>query len=279
MLNKIVLTGAAGALGHALREQMSKMAKELVSTDIGEAQSDLLPNETWVTADLGDFDPILKMMEGASMVVHFGAIANESDFDSILHSNFRGTYNIWEAARRHGVQRVVYASSIHAVGMYPKNQHIGVDTPHRPDTFYGLAKCFGENLGRMMWEKNGIEAVCLRILSAAPVRSTRALGTWLSMPDLVHLVTRAIDTPTTEFTIIYGVSNNDRCPVDNSGAAFLGYKPQDNAEQFAEEIFAEAAPADPSDPAQTRHAGPFATIPFGQGVDLSKMGGSQKADD
>lgn len=278
MLEKIVLTGAAGALGNALRQQLSQMARVLVSTDIAEAPGPLFANETWVSADLGALQPVVDICEGADMIVHFGAIANESDFDSILHSNFRGTYNIWEAARQHGVRRVVYASSIHAVGMHPKNACIGVDAPHRPDTFYGLAKCFGENLGRMYWEKNGIEAVCLRILSAAPVRSTRALGTWLSTPDLIRLVTRAVDTSTTEFTIIYGVSNNDRSPVDNSGAAYLGYKPQDNAEDFADEIFAKAPPADPLDPAQTRLAGPFATIPFGNKVDLSNMSGSQKKD-
>jgi uronate dehydrogenase len=184
----------------------------------------------------------------------------------LLGPNFIGAYNIWEAAHQNGLKRVVYASSIHAVGMYPKNECIGLDAPHRPDTFYGLAKCFAEDLGRMYWEKRGLEAVCMRILSCAPVGNARALGSWLSDGDLVHLVERAIDTPVTGFSIIYGVSANDRCPVDNSKASFLGYRPKDNAEQFADRILAEAGPHDPQDVGQMCHGGPFASIELGQGA-------------
>ena len=116
----------------------------------------------------------------------------------------------------------------------------------------------------MYWDKCGLESVHLRILSCAAVTSTRALGSWLSYDDLIQLVTRAVDTPSTGFSVIYGVSNNDRAPVDNSDARFLGYKPQDNAEQFAEKILAEAAPADPQDPAEMYHGGPFAKVDLGQ---------------
>lgn len=262
-MKKLVLTGAAGRLGSYLREPLSQMCENLVSSDLAEDIGALYETETYRPADMGDREAVDALIEGADMVVHFGAIADEAPFDDILHSNIIGAYNVWEAARRHGVRRVVYASSIHAVGMYPKNQRIGTDVPHRPDSYYGLSKCFAEDLARMYWEKSGVEAVCLRILSCANVGNTRALGSWLSYRDLVQLVTRAIDTPTTEFCVIYGVSNNDRAPVDNSQAAFLGYRPKDNAEQFATEILAKADPADPSDLAQTTHAGPFATVDFG----------------
>ena len=104
----------------------------------------------------------------------------------------------------------------------------------------------------------------MRILSCAQVSNARALGSWLSYDDLIQLVTRAIDTPTVGFTVVYGVSNNDRAPVDNSGAAHLGYRPKDNAEDFAEKILAEAPPADPADIGQMCHGGPFASIPLGQ---------------
>jgi uronate dehydrogenase len=147
--------------------------------------------------------------------------------------------------------------------MYPKTEFIGVDVPHRPDTFYGLAKCFAEDLGRMYWEKRQIEAVCLRILSCAKVTNARALGSWLSYDDLVHLVTRAIDTPVAGFSIVYGVSNNDRTPVDNAAAQFLGYRPKDNAEHFAFEILANAPPANPQDLGQLCHGGPFASVALG----------------
>jgi uronate dehydrogenase len=174
-----------------------------------------------------------------------------------------GAYNIWEAAYQHGVKRVVYASSIHAVGMHAKTDFIGIDAPHNPDTFYGLAKCFAEDLGKMYWNKRGLESVCMRILSCAQVTNARALGTWLSYDDLIQLVQRAIDTPVTGFAVVYGVSNNDRVPVDNAKASFLGYRPKDNAEQFAKEVLAEAPEADTSDLALTCHGGPFASTELG----------------
>ena len=211
------------------------------------------------------------LLAGADMVVHFGAMVDEAPFADILGPNIIGSYNIWEAAWRNGVRRVIYASSIHAVGMYPKTAFIGVDVPHRPDTFYGLAKCFTEDLGRMYFEKRGLESVLLRILSCAKVTNPRALGTWLSYGDLIQLVQRAIDTPVVGCTVIYGVSNNDRAPVDNAAAGHLGYRPRDNAERFAAEILAGARPADPSDPGQTCHGGPFASTELGQGV-MASMG-------
>ncbi|MFV1874953.1 NAD-dependent epimerase/dehydratase family protein [Nioella sp.] len=265
-MKKIVLTGAAGRLGTILRGPLSQLCDTLVSSDIVESLKDLRPNETYIRADLADKAAIMALLEGADMVVHFGSIVDEAPFEELLGPNFIGAYNIWEAAHQNGLKRVVYASSIHAVGMYPKNECIGLDAPHRPDTFYGLAKCFAEDLGRMYWEKRGLEAVCMRILSCAPVGNARALGSWLSDGDLVHLVERAIDTPVTGFSIIYGVSANDRCPVDNSKASFLGYRPKDNAEQFADRILAEAGPHDPQDVGQMCHGGPFASIELGQGA-------------
>ena len=264
MQKKIVLTGAAGRLGSYLREPLAKMADEFVSSDLVEDIGTTYANESYHRADLTDLDAISELLSGASVVVHFGAIGDERDFDTLLGPNFIGAYNVWEAAHRNGVKRVVYASSIHAVGMYPKTQHIGVDVPHRPDTFYGLAKCFAEDLGRMYFEKRGIESVCLRICSCAQVTNTRALGTWLSYDDLIQLVERSVDTPVTDFTIVYGVSNNDRAPVDNSAGAFLGYRPRDNAEQFAASVLADAPPANPKDLGETCHGGPFASTKLGE---------------
>lgn len=265
MLKKIVLTGAAGRCGSIVRPALAAMCKELVSSDIADGIGALAPNESYVKADLADYAAIAAMMDDVEMVVHFGAIVDEGPFEDLLGPNFIGSYNVWESAQKAGARRIVYASSIHAVGMHPRQSCIGIDAEHRPDTFYGLAKCFTEDLGRMYWEKRGIESVHLRILSCAPVKNARALGTWLSDGDLVRLVQRAIDTPTTGFAVIYGVSDNDRSPVDNSKAAFLGYKPQDNAEQFADEILAAEGAGDPSDLAQMVHGGPFGPVPLGQG--------------
>ena len=264
-MKKIVLTGARGSLGTSLRGPLSKLADELLSTDILPAPDDLLPNEIYVQADLAQMSQIAPLLAGAEMVVHFGAVVDEKPFEELWGPNFVGAYNVWEAAFQHGLRRVVYASSIHAVGMYPTNAGIDTEVPHRPDTFYGLAKCFAEDLGRMYWEKRGLEAVCLRILSCTKEpQNARALGTWLSHPDMIQLVERSIDSPTVGFTVAYGVSANTRAPVSNARVPFLGYRPQDNAEYLAETILAKAGTPDPQDMALNRVGGPFASVPLGK---------------
>jgi len=266
---KLVLTGAAGRLGSYLREPLASMSESLISTDIVDDIGTLYEGETYRKADLASLDDMMAVIEGADMVIHFGAFVDEGPFEKLLGPNFVGSYNVWEAAWKHKLKRVVYASSIHAVGMYPKNEFIGTDVPHRPDTFYGLAKCFTEDLGRMYWEKRGLESVHLRILSCAQVNNARALGSWLSYDDLIQLVTRSIDTPVTGFSVVYGVSDNDRAPVDNANASFLGYRPKDNAEQFAAEVLANEPPMDPHDPGHMCHGGPFASVPLGEGATAS----------
>lgn len=262
-MKKLVLTGAAGRLGSYLREPLTRLCDELVSSDLIEDIGRLYPGESYQRADLAQFDEVHTLLEGADMVVHFGAIGDEAPFETILGPNIVGAYNIWEAAWQHGLRRVVYASSIHAVGMHKKTEFIGTDAPHRPDTFYGLAKCFAEDLASLYWDKRGMESVCLRILSCAQVTNARALGSWLSYDDLIQLVERSISTPVTGFSVVYGVSNNDRTPVDNSRASFLGFRPQDNAEQFAASILSEETEFDLNNPAHTRHGGPFAAIELG----------------
>ena len=269
-MKKLVLTGAAGRLGSYLREPLTKLADELVSTDIAEDIGTLYAGESYVQADLADLDAMIEILKDADMVVHFGAIGDEAPFEEILGPNIIGAHNVWEAAYRNGVKRVVYASSVHAVGMHKISDNIGIDAPHRPDTFYGLAKCFAEDLGRMYWDKRGVESVHMRIFSCAQVVAPRSLSTWLSYDDLIRMVTAAITAQTVGFSIVYGISNNDRAPVHNTGAGHIGYKPQDNAEQFAEAILADAPPADPTDLAQMTIGGPFATIPLGESG-LAKM--------
>lgn len=263
-MKKLVLTGAAGRLGSYLREPLSKICDELVSTDIAEDVGALYEDERYVVADLADMNAMLDLLQGADMVVHFGANSDEASFEDLLEPNFIGAYNIWEAAYQNKVRRVIYASSIHAVGMHKKTDFIGTDAPHRPDTFYGLAKCFAEDLASLYWDKRQIESVCMRILSCAQVNNARAVGSWLSYEDLIQMVQRAIEAPVTGFTVIYGVSNNDRATVDNTNATFLGYCPKDNAEQFAAQFIAQGAPFDPQDPTHSLQGGPFAAVPLGQ---------------
>ena len=262
-MKKIVLTGAAGRLGSYLREPLLKLTETLVSTDIVSDIGKLYPNETYISADLSNLPAMMGLLKDADMVVHFGAIGDEAPFDDILQSNIVGAYNIWEAAYKNGVRRVVYASSIHAVGMHKKTDFIGIDAAHRPDTYYGLAKCFAEDLASLYWDKRGVESVCMRILSCAQVSNARAVGSWLSYADLIQLVEKSITTQVTGFSIVYGVSDNDRAPVDNTLASHLGFKPKDNAEQFSEKIFAESKMSDPHDPGNMCQGGPFASVELG----------------
>ncbi|MFU8824288.1 NAD-dependent epimerase/dehydratase family protein [Yoonia sp.] len=262
-MKKLVLTGAAGRLGSYLREPLTRMCDELVSTDLVDDIGKLYEGESYVQADLTDLTAMKAVLEGADMVVHFGAIGDEAPWDDILQSNIIGAYNVWEAAYRNGVKRVVYASSVHAVGMHLKTDTIGLDAPHKPDTYYGLAKCFAEDLASLYWDKRGIESVCMRIFSCAQATNARSIGTWLSYDDLIHLVERSIDSPVVGFTKVWGISNNDRAVVDNSKAGHLGYRPKDNAEQFAKEVFAKTPPLDNKDLANLCIGGPFATVELG----------------
>ncbi len=264
-MKKIVLTGACGNLGAQLREPLSRMADRLLSTDISEAPAQLHDNEEFVRADLAQMAQIAPLLEGAEMVVHFGAHVDEAPFETLLGPNFVGAYNIWEAAHRAGARRVIYASSVHAVGMEESGAGIDTTGAHRPDTFYGLAKCFTEDMARMYWDKRGLEAVCLRIMSCTPEpQNPRALQTWLSYGDLVRLVRAAVDTQVTGFATVWGVSANDRAPVSNARAAFLGYRPRDNAEDWADRLLPGPKTPDPSDLAQRCLGGPFAAVPLGE---------------
>ncbi len=277
MLNKIVLTGASGRLGSYLRKPLSKLCKKLVSTDIKNEISTLLENEEFVKADLSNFSEIENIIKGSSMVCHFGALVDEAPFEVLLGSNFIGSYNIWESAKINKVKRIIYASSIHAVGMYSKTETLTSKTLHNPDSFYGLSKCFSEDLAKMYYEKNGLEAVCLRIASCAPVTTLRSLSTWLSYDDLIQMVTKCIDTPFTGFSIIYGVSNNTRKNVDNSQSSHIGFVPNDNAEKFAKEIFKSNCDVELKDKGNKFHGGAFASTELGiSPLDKMKINNKKK---
>ena len=175
-LKKLVLTGAAGRLGSYLHEPLSKMCDALVSTDIVDDIGTPYDGETYAKGDLASLEDMMRVLEGADMVVHMGAYADDGPFEKLLGPNFVGTYNIWEAAHQHGLKRVVYGSFIHAIGMHPQNEFIDIGVRHRPGTFYGLIKCFAEDLGPIYWDKRGLESVHMRILSCAQVTNAHALS-------------------------------------------------------------------------------------------------------
>ena len=263
MKKRILLTGAGGRLGSYLREPLSKICTELVSTDIKKNIGRLNKNEKYISADLANFDQICEITKDVSFVCHFGALVDELPFNEMLGPNFIGSYNVWESARLNNCKRVIYASSIHAVGMYKRTKTLRPKTPHRADGFYGLSKCFTENLARMYFDKCGIESVCLRIATCSPVTTARSLTSWLSYDDLIRLVMRSIDTTHTGYSVVYGVSDNDRSNLSNIDSGHLGFKPKDNAEVYANKIFADDLTEELADEGNKLHGGPFASTDLG----------------
>jgi uronate dehydrogenase len=247
--NRLLITGAAGALGAVLRDGLSPLARTVRLTDraaMGEARA----HEEIVPAELGDFAAVMKVVEGCDAIVHFGAAPMERPWEEILDSSIRGGYNVYESARRHGIKRIVYASSIHAVGYVRREDGADTHTEHRPDTLYGLSKCFVEDLAKLYFDKFGIESALLRINSCYPEPADRRhLATWLSFPDLVQLVSRCLLAERVGWTVVYGISDNRERFFSNEKASHLGYQPRDSAEDHREKVEAQAPLGDPRDPA------------------------------
>lgn len=203
---------------------------------------DLGENERHIIGDLADLDTVVEAAVGADVVVHLGGKADEAAFEEILEANVAGTYNVFEASRRAGVRRVVYASSHHVTGFHPVETIVDEVSPVRPDTMYGVSKVFGEAVGRLYADKWGLEVVCLRIgVCRERPENSDQLRTWLSIPDSVSLVEAAISADLPEkYRIVYGVSNNSRRFWEDASARSLGYFPQDSADDFSDEFDASA---------------------------------------
>jgi uronate dehydrogenase len=262
MINRILITGAAGALGKVLRTGLRAQAKILRLSDIAPMAA-AGQGEEVVPCDLADKEGVFKLVEGVDAIVHFGGQATEASFEQVLDANIRGVFHIYEAARKQGCKRVVFASSNHAIGFHKQGEVIDADCLKRPDSYYGLSKSYGEDTARFYFDRYGIESACLRIGSSFPEPiDRRMLITWLSYRDLTELVRCCLVAPQLGHTIVYGASNNRDSWWDNSKAAHLNFKPQDNTEAFRAER--EKTPALPeSDPAKIYQGGGYVKMgPF-----------------
>ncbi|MFM9697332.1 NAD-dependent epimerase/dehydratase family protein [Streptomyces europaeiscabiei] len=258
----VLLTGAAGGLGTLMRDLLPAHGYELRLLD-------LLPVEgapDAITADLADKDALREAVRGVDAIIHLAGISLEASFEKILRANIEGTYNLYEAARAEGVPRIVFASSNHAVGFTPRPQGqdplIPVETAHRPDTFYGLSKSFGEDLAQLYWDKHGLETVSVRIGSCFPEpTSVRMLSLWMSPADGARLFDAALTAENVGHTVVYGSSANTRLWWDLSTARALGYEPQDDSEPYAEKLIAEQGELDPENVAHANLGGHFVSDP------------------
>lgn len=253
---RLLLTGAAGGVGRVLRETLKPMARILRLSDVqplGEAGE----GEELHPCDLADRQAVDELVRGCDAIVHMGGVSVERPFEEILEANIKGVFHIYEAARRHGVRRVIFASSNHAVGFYRQSETIDAAMPTRPDGYYGLSKVYGEGMASFYNDRYGIETLSIRIGSSFPEpRDRRMMHIWLSYRDLTELIRRGLFAPGIGHTIAFGLSDNKDPWWDNRLAAHLGYEARDSSEAFRERIERQPMPA-ADDPAMVWQGGVF----------------------
>lgn len=261
--NRILLTGAAGGLGQALRPRLKANCNVLRSSDrviLGMATE----QEEFVLAELANASAVMAMMQGVDAVVHLGGVSTEAAFEPILQANILGIYNLYEAARKHGVKRIIFASSNHVTGYYKQSETINAAHPPRPDGLYGVSKAFGEDLSRFYFDRYGIETACIRIGSSFPEpKDRRMLASWLSYDDLHRLITACLTTPVLGHSIIFGMSNNAVTWWDNAHAKHIGFTAKDSSDVFRDAVYARTPVPDLDDPAVQFQGGGFVKLgPF-----------------
>jgi uronate dehydrogenase len=256
----VLITGAAGSIGTFLRRELgTRYALRL--SDI-KPIADLAPHEKFMQGDIAHMKDALAITKGIDAIVHLGGFSVEGPWETILEANIVGLYNVFEAARRNKVKRVLFATSNHAVGFYRRDEKIDHRVYPKPDSRYGVSKVFGEALGSLYADKYGMQVFNMRIgnVNPAPV-DKRRLSIWISPRDMAQLVTIGIEHPDIRFEIVYGISGNQRAWYDNANAYRLGYKPQDDSEKWAAAILEKDTSADPL--VETYQGGTFVLAELG----------------
>jgi uronate dehydrogenase len=244
-MKTILITGAAGDVGTHIRRELAS-TYVFRASDLRPVTQAFSPNETYVKADIAQFSDALQITQGVDAIIHLGGYAVEGPWEGILSANIIGCYNVFEAARRNGVQRILFPTSNHALGFSPRSQTIDHTAYIKPDSRYGVSKVFGEALGSLYADKYGMEFLMMRLGNVGPVpRDKRRLSLWLSPRDLAQLVTIGLEHPDITFEIVYGISRNTRAWYDNANAFRLGYTPVDDSETFAAAVLAREQPGHP----------------------------------
>lgn len=255
---RVVMTGAAGGIGTMLRPMLGEVEEvDWVLSDL-EVPGDAQDGERWVAADMESASDMARLLEGCDAVINFGGISRENTAELIHRVNVIGTYNLYEAARKAGVRRIMFASSNHAIGFHKREDRLDSTAEILPDSMYGVSKVYGEGLAKLYWKKFGIEGALVRIGSCfEKPRDRRMMATWMSPGDMLRLIERVLKVPRLGCPVVYGVSANDEQWWDNSRAAYLGWTPQDTSADFGT-LFPDVPAEDPDDPAILYHGGGFA---------------------
>lgn len=253
----MAITGAAGRIGSVLRVALREDFPRVVLVDRQQCEPVSRAEEAR-QADLRDAKAVLAALEDADAVVHLGGIPDEAPLPELVESNILGTHNVLEAARRHGLRRIVVASTNRVTGFYQVRETVTPEMPVRPDGLYAVSKVAVEALSRMYADKFGLSIVCLRIGSFedAP-HDQRHLSTWLSPRDCAGFVRAALTARDVRFAVAYAASANTRGFWDLEAGARLGYVPADNAESFAT-----AVPGGESPAGNEPQSAPFAAPEF-----------------
>jgi len=251
---RVLITGAGGGIGRSLRASLQGVYPILRVSDrvpLGAAR----PGEEVDRTELSDMAAVEQMVAGVDGIIHLGGISGENEWEVILQSNIIGTYNLFEAARRAQVKRIIVATSNHAVGFYPREVRIDHRVVPRPDSRYGVSKAFAEALASLYADKHGIGFLCTRIGNFGPNPiDKRRLSIWVSARDYAQLVRIGLEHPDIRYEIVYGISNNRRSWYDNSNAERLGYRPLDDSESYAATVLA-AETGQAADPIAERYQG------------------------
>ncbi|MCS7192514.1 MAG: NAD(P)-dependent oxidoreductase [Armatimonadetes bacterium] len=241
MRERILITGPCGRVGTKIVPLLREyFALRLFDIQPMQPEGD----DEVIQGDIRDFDSVKKACEGVKAVLHLAAVSDEDDFYTrLLPMNLLGVYNVFEAARQAGVQKVIFASTCQTILGYPEDWTdpkvwITPEMPVRPITVYACTKVFGEALARYYADKFGMSMICIRIgwFLSYDNESLRkhqwVLSMWCSPRDLTQLVVKSINSDI-RFAIFFGVSNNPKRFWDISNAQqLIGYEPQDNAADY-----------------------------------------------
>jgi uronate dehydrogenase len=269
-MQTVLVTGAAGGIGTRLRSLLKGVYPRLRFSDI-RAPADLAGDPSFTQADIADLAQVEKIVEGVDGIVHLGGESIEQSWDRILNANIVGCYNLFEAARRKKVKRIVFASSNHAVGFYPRRRRVGTGDPVRPDSRYGVSKAFGEAIGALYAHKHGLRVTCIRIGNFADTPAdVRRLSIWLKPEDLVQLIRIGLEHPDLRYEIFFGASDNARGFWDNEAAFRYGYRPTGRAEDYADAAIAAQKSLAPDPIGDAYEGGPFCSDEFDGDPDAAR---------
>ncbi len=251
---KILITGARGRIGKRLVSRLeSEHELRLASRALVE------DDERWCQVDVTKLQQVEAACEGVDTIIHLAiATGHEGGFEDDDFNaerwdiNAKGTYNLFEAAARSGVRRVIYTSSLTVVWGYPVPEWVSGDAPARPVDTYGLTKYVGEEIARTYANNRGIEVICLRIPAPVDVedpasRQESILPQWIAYSDLVEAFALSLTAPLARCELVTIVGESSKRRWDLSQAEhLLGYKGRVNLEESGYELREE--PADYSRP-------------------------------